>query len=163
MYVLLVMISNIGSAILLIAAPKWPIFVRISFFLLFGWACGIIWKTAVESPHVYVEYLELTWGGWYSSFINGWFASHVKLVMCFIAAFQGLIGASMLLKETLFKIGCFSGIIFFVAALTLGVGSGFSTTLMALSLLALLKDPDHLVWHNTKALHKANAEISLPN
>ena len=42
MYILLVMISNIGSVILLITAAKWPLFVRISFFLLFGWACGII-------------------------------------------------------------------------------------------------------------------------
>ena len=159
MYIVLLLISNAVAILQLIIAFKWPRVAKCSFFLLFGWACWINWKTILQTPEVYLEYADLAWSGRYSNFINGWFASHAKICVGFIATCQGIIALLMFLREWWFKMGCMGGIIFLVAILPLGVGSGFpATAIMALSLLVLLrKDHDRLIWEKPKALKNQGA------
>jgi len=151
MYIILLIISNAVAILQLIAAVKWPRIAKFSFFLLFGWACWINWKTALQTPGVYLEYADLAWSGLYSDFINGWFATHIKFTVGFIAICQGLIAFSMLAKGWWFKLGCIGGASFLVAILPLGVGSGFpATAIMALSLVVLLrKKLDRFIWGKT--------------
>src|SRR5213075_2320701 len=90
-YVILLAISNAIALLQLIAAIKWPRIARVSFFLLFGWACWKNWTESQQAPQFYLEYADLAWSRWYTDFINGWFAGHIQLAVGFIATCQGLI------------------------------------------------------------------------
>ena len=143
-YVILLIISNVVAILQLIAAIKWPNIARISFSLLFGWACWVNWKTSLQTPQFYLDYAELAWSDWYKTFILGWFAEHTKLAVGFIATCQGVIAIAMLSKGWIFKIGCLGAIIFLVAILPFGVGSGFPcTAIMAVAVTFCQKKP---VW-----------------
>jgi hypothetical protein len=156
MYIVLLVISNAIAILQLFAAFKWPKIARLSFFILFGWACWINWKTALQTPEVYLEYADLSWRSWYSNFINGWFALHTKFAVGSIAICQGLIGCSMLLTGKYVRLECIGGIIFLVAILPLGIGSGFPcTAIIAISLLVLLKSKNQqLLWHKEKVVQQ---------
>ncbi|MGZ8525867.1 MAG: hypothetical protein ACXWV1_15655, partial [Chitinophagaceae bacterium] len=80
--------------------------------------------------------------------ITGWFADHVQSAVAFIAACQGLIAVSMLLKGWIFSLGAIGGIIFLLAILPFGVGSGFPcTAIMAAALFVLLRKHDiEFIW-----------------
>lgn len=148
LYVMLLIISNVIAVLQLIAAVKWPLIARVSFFLLFAWACWTNWKISQQTPGFYLEYADLTWSEWYRSFINGWFREHIKPAVGFIATCQGLIAISMLLKGWIFKIGCVGAILFLSAILPFGVGAGFPcTAIMAVAVYILLKkDNIHFIW-----------------
>ncbi len=140
LYIMLLIISNVVAVLQLIAAVKWPLIARGSFFLLFAWACWTNWKISQQAPGFYLEYGDLTWSEWYRSFINGWFREHIKPAVGFIATCQGLIAISMLLKGWIFKIGCVGGMVFLLAILPFGVGAGFPcTAIMAIAMYILLK------------------------
>ncbi|MGZ5220987.1 MAG: hypothetical protein ACXWC7_12945, partial [Chitinophagaceae bacterium] len=128
LFVTLLIISNIVAILQLIAAVKWPRIARFSFFLLFAWAGWTSWIQSQLQPHVYLDYANLTWSKMYRDFITGWFADHVQSAVAFIAACQGLIAVSMLLKGWIFSLGAIGGIIFLLAILPFGVGSGFPCT-----------------------------------
>lgn len=139
-FVLLLVIANLIAILQIIAAAKAPRIARVSFLLLFSWACWINWKTSQQSPELYLEYAGLAWSKWYRHFIDGWFSRHIKLAVGFIATCQGLIATSMLFKGLPFKIGCIGAIIFLVAILPLGIGAGFpSTALMAVAVYMLFR------------------------
>ena len=125
MYLLLLAISNVVAILLIGVSIKWRPLVRICFFILFAWACWINWKASLQTPQEYLEYGNLTLSGWYRDFINGWFVGHVGAVIGFIATGQSLVAVSMLLKGHIFRIGA---IVFLIAILPLGVGSGFPAT-----------------------------------
>src|SRR3982751_6523077 len=93
-YLYLLLISNGVALFMLIAAIKWPRIARILFALLFAWACWMNWTTVIEKPQVYLDYADLTWSSLYADFIRGWFASHTKMAVIFIAICQGLIALS---------------------------------------------------------------------
>jgi hypothetical protein len=147
-YGYLLLVSNLVALIILFAALKWPRLARLLFFLLFAWASWMNWTTAIEKPHVYLEYGTLTWSEFYRNFINGWFAQHIQLSVDFIAACQGLIALSMLLNKWIFKAGAIGAILFLLAIVPFGVGSGFPTTLiMAIAMIIILrKHADRLIW-----------------
>lgn len=147
-YVILLFIANIIAILQLVAASKWPRIARISFFLLFTWASVTNWRTSVNKPQAYLEYADLTWSDTYTNFINGWFSDHIAETVGCIAICQLLIGLSMLLRGTLYKIGCTGAIVFLVAIIPFGVGSGFpSTAVMAIAVYILLKkDNRHFIW-----------------
>jgi hypothetical protein len=149
---LLLIISNVVAILQLVAAIKWPRLARISFFLLFGWACWINWKTVHQTPADYLNYAELVWSDWYKDFINGWFAENTKVAVSFIAVCQGLIAISMLSKGWVFKTGCIGAMTFLISILPFGVGSGFPcTAIMAIAIFILLKKhSNNFVWE-TKA------------
>ncbi|MES2647935.1 MAG: hypothetical protein V4717_13730 [Bacteroidota bacterium] len=148
LYIILLVISNVVALIMLVAAFRWPRVARIMFFVLFGWACWINWRTSQQSPNDYLNYAGLAWMGLYRNFINGWFATHIQQVVGIIATCQGLIAISMLLKAWIFRFGCIGGIVFLLAILPLGIGAGFpATAIMAIALLVLLKRyHDVFVW-----------------
>jgi hypothetical protein len=152
LYIILLIISNVIAILQLIASIKWPRFARLSFFLLFAWAGWTNWRTAIESPSDYLEYADLTWISWYSSFIKGWFAQHILLAVGFIATSQALIALSMLLKGWVYTVGCAGAIIFLLAILPVGVGAGFpATAIMAIACFILLKKQAvKFIWQRDK-------------
>jgi hypothetical protein len=152
LYITLLIVSNVIAILQLVAAIKWPRIARISFFLLFAWASWTNWKTALQNPEAYLEYADLTWSKWYASFINGWFAKHISLVIGFVATSQALIAFSVLFKGSLYTIGCLGAIIFLVAILPFGVGAGFPATgIMAVACFILLKkQPAFFIWQKNK-------------
>jgi hypothetical protein len=152
LYVILLIISNAVAILLLIAAIKWPHIARVLFFLLFAWASCTNWATAFQSPQSYLEYAGLSWLDGYRDFINGWFARHIPLAVGFIASCQALIAISMLLKGWIYKIGSIGAIIFLLAILPLGVGSGFPcTAIMAIAIYILLEKHDNkFIWERNK-------------
>jgi len=144
LYVTLLLISNVIAILQLIAAVKWPRIARLSFFLLFAWACWMNWTTSQQTPDVYLDYANLTWSQWYGDFIHGWFAHHIPLAVGAIATCQGLIAISMLLKGFVFKAGCIGAIIFLLCIVPFGVGSGFpATVIMAAAVMVLFKKQSH--------------------
>ena len=148
LYVLLLVISNAIALLQLIAAIKWPRLAKLSFFLLFAWACWMNWTTSHQTPDAYIDYANLTWSRWYSNFIHGWFAAHIPLAVGFIAICQGLIAIALLLKGVVFKTGCIAAIIFLLCIVPFGVGSGFpATVIMAIAIFILFrKGSDKLIW-----------------
>ena len=154
LYVILLTISNVVAILQLIAAVKWPRIARLSFFLLFAWASWTNWTESQQAPQFYLEYADLTWTNWYQDFINGWFARHIQLAVGLIATCQGLIAISMLLKGWVYKIGSIGAIIFLVAILPFGVGSGFPcTAIMAIAIYILLKKNDNkFIWERKLTL-----------
>lgn len=154
LYVVMLIISNAVAVLQLIAAWKWPRIARLSFFLLFAWASWMNWTTSQQSPQFYLEYADLTWSNWYYEFINGWFADHIQLAVGFVATCQGLIAISLLLKGWIFRIGAIGAIIFLLAILPLGVGSGFPCSgIMAIAIAVLLrKHNNRFLWEKQKTL-----------
>ncbi len=154
LYVTLLIVSNIVAIFQVIAAIKWPRIARLSFFLLFAWASWTNWTESQRAPQFYLEYADLTWSNLYRSFIKGWFANHVQLAVGLIAACQGLIAISMLLRGWLYKIGSVGGIIFLLSILPFGVGSGFPcTAIMAAALFILLKKHNNeFIWSRDKSI-----------
>jgi len=152
LYITLLIISNAVAILQLIAAIKWPRIARLSFFLLFTWASWTNWTESQRSPGFYLEYADLTWSKWYADFINGWFADHIPLAVGFVASSQALIALSMLMKGWIFKTGSVGAIIFLLAILPLGVGSGFPcTAIMAVAIFILLrKDNNEYIWQKNK-------------
>jgi hypothetical protein len=126
------LIASTAIAIgLVIAAIKWPNVARWLFFFLFAWASYTNFTTSQKTPTVYLEYADMAWSGWYRDFINGWFAQNIKLAVGFVAVCQALIAISMLMSGWLFKLGAWGAIIFLLAIVPLGVGSGFPSTVIA--------------------------------
>jgi hypothetical protein len=147
-YRYLLLVSNLVALVILFAALKWPRVARLLFFLLFAWASWMNWTTAMEKPYVYLEYGTLTWSALYRNFINGWFSQHIQFCIRFIAICQGFIGLSMLLNKWIFKTGAIGAILFLLAIVPFGVGSGFPTTLiMAIAMIVILrKKASQLIW-----------------
>ncbi|MBS1575659.1 MAG: hypothetical protein JST09_10190 [Bacteroidetes bacterium] len=147
-YYYLLMVSNLVALVMLFAAIKWPRVARLLFFLLFAWASWMNWTTVMEKPQVYLEYATFTWSALYRNFINGWFSQHIQLCVGFIATCQGLIALSMLLNKWIFRTGAIGAILFLMALIPFGLGSGFPTTLvMAIALIVILsKHADRVIW-----------------
>jgi hypothetical protein len=153
-YIILLFIANIIAILQLVAATKWTRIARLSFFLLFTWASVTNWWTSVNKPQAYLNYADLTWSDTYANFINGWFSDHIAVTVGCIAICQLLIGISMLLRGAIYKIGCTGAIIFLVAIIPFGVGSGFpSTAVMAIAVYFLLKkDSHHFIWEKRRGI-----------
>ena len=162
LYVMLLIISNVVAILQLIAAIKWPNIARISFFLLFGWACWVNWKTSLQTPQFYLDYAGLAWSDGYKNFILGWFAEHTKPAVGFIATCQGMIAISMLSKGWIFKLGCLGAIIFLIAILPFGVGSGFPcTAIMAVAVFILSKKNSPVSFVSTGKIHSQETDKAI--
>lgn len=132
--------SNLISLLILLVAVKWPRVARLVFLILFAWAAWMNWTTVVEKPQVYLTYADLAWSNTYREFINGWFKEHMLLSVRFIAFCQGLIAVSMPAGGRIFKTGAAGAIVFLLAIIPLGMGSGFpATLLMATAVLIIVK------------------------
>ena len=157
LYVILLIISNLIAVFLFVASIKWQRIARLSFFLLFAWASWTNWKTTIQNPEAYLEYASLTWSKWYESFITGWFAKHICLMVGLIATSQALIAVSMLLRGWIYGLGCLSAVIFLLAILPFGIGAGFpSTGIMAVACFILFKkQPVDFIWKGKRKIEIA--------
>jgi hypothetical protein len=129
-YLLLYIISNIVALLMWVIAWRSARLGRLLFFLLFAWASWMNWTTAIHSPQSYMEYADLSLLNVYKQFIRGWFSQHILLSVGFIASCQALIAISLLMKGWILKTGIVAAIIFLIAIVPLGVGSGFPCTVM---------------------------------
>jgi hypothetical protein len=154
-YLVPLLISNFAAILVLLASWKYPRVCRFLFFLLFTWAGWMNWTTVLGNPESYLEYGRLTWTDVYREFINGWFSNHLVLAVGFIATCQWMIAAGMVMKGLLFKIAAIGAIVFFLAILPLGVGSGFPCTLIAaIAMLRLfVLSPNTYLWFRQTQPH----------
>jgi hypothetical protein len=139
-------ISNALAIVILISSIKWPRISRILYSVLFAWASWANWNMAINNPHDYLSYADLTFLPLYKSFILGWFSDHIRLSVGFIATVQGLIAISMWMKGWLYKLGIIGGIAFFIAIIPLGFGAAFPCTLVLAIALGFLKDQNAYLW-----------------
>ena len=139
-YLVLYIISNIIALIMLSASWKLYRISRLMFFLVFAWASWTNWNEAIIAPRFYLDYSGLTFSNLYRDFIEGWFSSHITVVVGFIGTCQALIAIAMLLKGWIFKAGAIGAIIFLLAIAPLGVGSAFPcTVILAVGMWSLLR------------------------
>jgi hypothetical protein len=145
--------------ILCIAAAIWkPIYCRVFLVLVFLSASVINTINAFTHPESYLIFGELSFHNFYSDFIYGSFAEHIKLYILIISAGQMLIAAGLVLKRHYTGIACLGGIIFGFAIAPLGIGSAFpSTVFMAIAFLILLRNYRHdYIWKWEQ--YKSNGE-----
>jgi len=150
------LISNFLALILLWITFKKPKLARILLVLLFGWACWINFKTAHQHPEDYLNYAAFTPFGPYRDFIIGWFSKRITVIVSTIAIGQGIIALGMLLKGVYLQIACIGAIIFLIAIMPLGIGSGFPAPLIAaIALYWIYKknDQDYPWIFNTKKVN----------
>jgi len=103
--------------------------------------------TSQKTPNDYLQYAELNLSTLYINFINEWFSKHIPLVVGFIATCQGLIALALLMKGRIFKLACAGGIIFLLAIVPFGVGSGFPCKItFAIALFVLFKKGTTYLW-----------------
>ena len=140
--------ANALGLILLLAAWKWARAARWMFVLLFAWASWTNVSTALNDPEAYLEYADLTWSKTYSDIILGPFAEHIARYVGLVAVCQGLIAFVLLLKGFILRVGCWGGIVFLLALVPFGVGSGFPcTVVMATALFVVMrKEARHWPW-----------------
>ena len=139
-FLILYIFSNLLALAMLWAGWKNQRMLRLLVSLVFAWASWTNWNEAVIAPQFYMDYATLAFSGLYKHFINGWFSSHITLVVGLIATCQSLIAISMLFKGWIFKIGALGAIIFLIAIAPLGFGAAFPCTLiMAASIWLLLR------------------------
>ena len=157
-YLVAYIISNAFALMLLFFSWKHIKLARVIFSFLFAWASWINWSTALNSPDDYLGYSNLALLPLYKNFIQGWFASHIQVIVGVIATCQALIAISLLLKGVLYKIGIIGGSIFLLAIMPLGVGSAFPCTLiLAIAISMLYKDHYHFIV--TKKTHSVTVAI----
>lgn len=131
------LISNLIAILILLVAWKAPRWARWSIVLIFIWASAVNAYTANTTPEVYLEYAPMAIPI-YRSFINGWFAAHVQMMVTLIAIGQLTIALLLSLKGFWFNLGILGASIFLLAIAPLGVGSGFPFSLIMVAALFLL-------------------------
>jgi hypothetical protein len=129
---------------------------------LFIWAGIANLSTALNNPRVYLEYADFAILPFYRNFILGFFSRHISLFVAGIGISQLLIGIGLTLKGFVFKIACIGGIIFLMAILPLGFGSGSPAPLWWAIGLYLLsgKKEDRFLWTALKRKRKENTAIN---
>lgn len=146
------LVSNLVALLILAASIKKPRVARLLFALLFLWASSTNYHTAKTNPAAYLEYADLTPFEPYRTFINGWFSQHVGAMVTAIAIGQGLLALGMLLKGRALQLACLGAMLFFLAILPLGIGSGFPFPLLSVAALyfILRKDDLNYLWKTLK-------------
>ena len=135
-------VSNITGLLLLFSCLKAPKIGRLLMFILFIWAGITNWRTAINTPEVYLDYANYAFVPLYRAFIIGWFSHHITVMVGSIATCQLIIGLSMLFKGVVFKSGAIGGMIFLVSIIPLGISSGFPFPIIGtLAFYFLYKDP----------------------
>ncbi|MGE0444387.1 MAG: M23 family metallopeptidase [Vicinamibacterales bacterium] len=114
---------------------------RLLFVALFAWAAQVNLRTALDAPGVYLDYAPLAALDVYRRFIGGFFAAHVTAIVSTIAAGQAIVAVLLLFRGRARAAGLAGAIVFLLAIVPLGTGSGFPATLiMAMAAAYLLAD-----------------------
>ena len=157
--------SNILALLSIFASIKFPKLARLFFLLLFGWAWWLNSSMALKTPWVYQDYADSSIP-LYKQFIMGAFESIITPMVLVIAASQGLIAISMMLKGKIFEYGCWGGIVFCIAISPIGSYAAFpATLLMAIALFLLQKRSSNFyLWEhkheNSKTINLDESLIS---
>ena len=143
--------SNIVALLMVFACWRWRTVGRWMFVLLFAWAAQMNLRTAITRPDVYLEYAPLAYSEAYRHFILGYFARHITAIVGTIAIGQLLIAILISLRGRAVRLGLTGAIVFLVAIIPLGIGSGFpATPIMALAAGLLLRSPcERTLWSGT--------------
>lgn len=148
-YLLAYILSNAFALLLLFLSRRQPKAARVLFVALFAWAGWVNWRTALFTPHVYLDYADLSFLNWYKHLILGRFSNHILLAVGAIATCQLLIAIGLLLKGAVYKMATIGAVVFLIAILPLGVGAAFPCTLiMAIALLLLWKQGNNYIWQH---------------
>jgi hypothetical protein len=132
--------SNVVALLMVVVSWRWRNVGRLLFVLLFLWASQLNLRTAIGNPAVYLDYAPLAYSNTYRDFILGTFARHITPIVCAIAVGQFAIAALVSLRGRAVQLGLAGAIVFLLAIVPLGVGSGFPATLtMALAAAILLR------------------------
>lgn len=142
----LMLYAQLGStlvALLMLGTSLWSATAgRLLFFALFAWAAQVNLRTALTAPAVYLDYAPLAALDVYRRFIEGFFAAHVTAIVSAIAVGQATIAALLLFRGRARAAGLAGAIVFLLAIVPLGTGSGFPATLiMAMAATSLLAEP----------------------
>jgi len=162
--------SNLVALAMLGLGLRWPMrdgsalspslrqeIARLLYFLLFLWAgC---WNTYLANAHPeeYLTYAPLAYSTAYRSFILGYFASHVTTIVGAIALGQLSIALLVAGRGRAVQLGLLGAIVFLLAIVPLGVGSGFpATVIMAAGagVLMRVRFPDPL-WRSLRSRRRA--------
>jgi len=144
-----------------LASPLHQEIARLLYFLLFLWAgC---WNTYLANAHPeeYLTYASLAYSDAYRSFILGYFAGHVTAIVGAIALGQLSIALLVAGRGRAVQLGLLGAIMFLLAIVPLGVGSGFpATVIMSAGAAELMRGrfPDPL-W---KALRPRRNAAAVP-
>ena len=120
---------------------------RLLYFLGFLWAGCWNMYLANTHPEEYLSYAPLAYSTSYRNFILGFFASHVTAIVGAIALGQLSIALLVSSRGRAVQLGFFGAIVFLLAIVPLGVGSGFpATVIMAAGAAVLMRArfPDSL-------------------
>lgn len=133
--------SNIAALILLYFCWKYPKIGKYAYSVIFLLAAITNFKIATESPEPYLEYLEWTFLSVYERFIQGSFKENFGVFVKVIAFGQLLISLGLFVHSYLYKPALIGAMLFALAILPFGTGSGFPVPiLMIISFWLLLKD-----------------------
>lgn len=139
-------ISNVLAVIFLIASIRFPRASRLLYAVLFGWASWANWNMAINNPHDYLSYADVTFLPVYKTFILGWFSEHIRISVGVIATAQASVAIAVLMKGWMYRLGLLGGILFLIAIIPLGVGSAFPCTLLLALGLVMLRKEDSWLW-----------------
>jgi hypothetical protein len=132
--------SNVVALLMVVVSWRWRNIGRLLFVLLFLWASQVNLRTAIGNPAVYLDYAPLAYSDIYRDFVLGTFARHITPIVCAIAVGQFAIAALVSLRGRAVQLGLAGAIVFLLAIVPLGIGSGFPATLtMALAAAILLR------------------------
>lgn len=106
---------------------------------IYAWAAFVNTRTAGQEPYVYLVYGALTPSDAYRAFIEGWFSSHIRLMVFSIAAGQLAIALLLSGSRRARRLGEIGAIVFLLAIAPLGVGSGFPFSLIAAASILLME------------------------
>jgi len=112
------------------AAVMKPMLARKLYAGLFLYATLVNAAVALLAPHTYLGNARYAWLEVYRSFILGWFAAHVGLVVGAISLGQALVAAGLIRGGTWARHALIGAIVFFVAIAPLGVASAFPASLI---------------------------------
>src|SRR5690242_9334746 len=113
---------------------------RLLYFLSFLWAGCWNMYLANTHPEEYLNYAPLASSAYYRDFILGYFASHVTPIVGAIALGQLSIALLIAARGRAVQLGLVGAIVFLLAIVPLGVGSGFpATVIMAAGAAVLMR------------------------
>ena len=134
------LIANGFSILLLLLALRMRKAARLLLSLLFFGAAFFNVYKAMTSPGAYMYYGDVVVFPLYEQFIKGVFSQHIQFYVIGIAVLQAFIGAFILSKGWMCRIGLSAAVIFLVAIAPLGTGAAFpSSIVMAAACVALLE------------------------
>ena len=143
------LVAILAAGGLLLTAWLAPKAGRFLYVLLFAWAAWVNWRTALETPWVYVDYAKLAVSSVYRSFIVGPFAHNVLAIVGTIATCQAMIAIGLVLGGPFARFALWGATVFLIAIAPLGVGSGFPSSLLMAGGTALLAG-----WRRREAIER---------